>query len=157
LNTPVEALEERVDTLLAEQRILQKEVEQLQRDLAKDQFETLLAQMEQVDGVNLLAARVEVAGAEGLREMADWFRNRVDSGVAVFATVQNGKPLLVATATEDVIERGVKANELVREVAVKVGGGGGGRPDLAQAGGRDVDKLPEALQAVPALLEKALA
>ena len=88
LNTPVDDLPERVETLLAENRSLQKVVEQLQRDQARDQFEFLLQRVQQVDGVKLLAERVDVAGADELREMADWFRDKVSSGVAVFATVQ---------------------------------------------------------------------
>jgi alanyl-tRNA synthetase len=156
LNTPVEELEGRIKALLDEQRALQKEIEQLQRVRARSQFEELLDSVQQVDGVNLLTARVDVGGADELREMADWFRDKVDSGVAVFATVQNGKPLFVATVTEDVIGRGVKAGDLVREVARIVGGGGGGRPNLAQAGGRDPEKLPAAMEAVPQLVKEAL-
>ena len=156
LNTPVEELEERVEALLSEQRALQKEIEKLQRLQAREQFESLLETVQEVDGINLLAAAVDVAGADELREMADWFRDKVHSGVAVFATVYNGKPLMVATVTEDVISRGVRAGDLIREVAKIVGGGGGGRPNLAQAGGREPDKLPEALDAVPGLVREAL-
>ncbi len=156
LNTPVDELEGRVQALLDEQRALQKEIEQLQRVRARSQFEELLDRVQQVDGVNLLTARVDVGGADELREMADWFRDKVESGVAVFATVQNGKPLFVATVTEDVIGRGVKAGDLVREVARIVGGGGGGRPNLAQAGGRDAEKLPDAMAAVSQLVQDAL-
>ncbi len=88
--------------------------------------------------------------------MADWFRDRVGSGAAVLATVSDGKPVIVATVTKDLIERGVKAGDLAREVAKAVGGSGGGRPDMAQAGGRDPEKLPEALAAVPGLVAAAL-
>ena len=95
--------------------------------------------------------------ADGLRETADRFRDEVGSGVGVFATVRNDKPLLVAVVSKDLIARGVKAGDLVRDVARMVGGGGGGRPDMAQAGGRDASKLPEALAAVPGLVEQALA
>jgi alanyl-tRNA synthetase len=116
----------------------------------------MLDQIQMVEDVRLLTARVDVAGSDELREMADWFRDRVESGVGVFATVSNGKPLLVATVTADLIERGVKAGDLVRQVAQMVGGGGGGRPNLAQAGGRDPEKLSEALDAVPGLLRQAL-
>jgi alanyl-tRNA synthetase len=70
--------------------------------------------------------------------------------------VTNDKPLIIATVTEDLIQRGLKAGDLVREVAKIVGGGGGGRPNLAQAGGRDASKLPQALAIVPALVEQAL-
>jgi alanyl-tRNA synthetase len=80
----------------------------------------------------------------------------VKSGTAVLATVQNGKPIIIATVTEDLIKRGLKAGDIVREVAKMVGGGGGGRPNLAQAGGRDASKLPEALTAVASLVEKVL-
>jgi len=99
---------------------------------------------------------VAVPDVNGLREMADWFRDKVRSGTAVLATVSNDKPIIIAVVTEDVIERGVKAGDLVREVAQMVGGGGGGRPELAQAGGKDASKLAAALAAVPGLVEKAL-
>lgn len=156
LNTPVESLSERVELLLVENRALQKQVEQLQRGQARGQFESLMARMQQVDGVQLLAEQVDVAGADDLREMADWFRDKVSSGIAVFATVHDGKPLFVATVTEDVIRRGVKAGDLVRDVAKIVGGGGGGRPNLAQAGGRDASKVGEALDAVGDLVRSSL-
>ena len=92
----------------------------------------------------------------GLREMADWFRDRVDSGVAVLAAVPDNKPLLIVAVTEDLNKRGIKAGDIVREVANMVGGRGGGRPTLAQAGGKNPDKLPDAMAAVPDLLERYL-
>lgn len=156
LNVAPNDLAERIDALLAENRSLQKQVERLQRRVARSQFEDLLQQAETVDGVQVLTATVDVAGVDALREMADWFRDRVDEGVAVFATVQDERPVMVATVTDGVIERGVRAGDLVRDVAKMVGGGGGGRPNLAQAGGRDAEKLPEALGAVRGLVEAAL-
>jgi alanyl-tRNA synthetase len=153
---PIYELPTRVKTLLDENRDYQKQISEIKRKAARGQFERLAAEVRQVEGVNVLAAQVEVGSAEGLREMADWFRDKMGSGVAVFATVSQGKPLLVATVTEDLIKKGVKAGDIVREVAKVVGGGGGGRPNLAQAGGRDIEKLPEALAIVPGLVEKAL-
>jgi alanyl-tRNA synthetase len=88
--------------------------------------------------------------------MADWFRDKVGSGTAVLGAIIKDKPMIVATVTDDVIRRGVRAGDLVRDVAKIVGGGGGGRPNLAQAGGRDVSKLGEALTAVAGLVEAAL-
>jgi len=114
-------------------------------------------QLKQVDGVNVLAAQVDVASVDNLREMTDWFQDRVGSGVAVLGTVSDGKPLFVARVTGDLIERGVRAGDLVREVARIVGGGGGGRANMAQAGGRDTAKLPEAIAAVPDLVAAQLA
>jgi alanyl-tRNA synthetase len=157
LNAPVGELEHRVESLLAEQKALQKELAQLRRDQAREQFESLLDQMEQVEGVSLMAAVVEVADIDGLREMADWFRDRVQSGVAVLATVKDERPIFIVAVTEDLVGRGVKAGDLVGQVARMVGGGGGGRPTLAQAGGRDAAKLPAALAAVPDLIRQALA
>ena len=156
LNVTPDDLTERVDALLAENRSLQKQVERLQRRVARSQFEELLEQVQTVEGVQVLTATVDVADVDTLREMADWFRDRVDDGVAVFATVKDERPVMVATVTESTIQRGVRAGDLVRDVAKMVGGGGGGRPNLAQAGGRDAEKLPEALSAVPGLVEAAL-
>ncbi len=156
LNAPPNELPARLDNLLAEHRALQKELEKLQRQSARSQFEALLGQVQPVNGVNVLAAQVDVADVDGLREMADWFRDKVGSGTAVLATVLNDKPLIVATVTEDLIKRGLKAGDLVREVAKMVGGGGGGRPNMAQAGGRDASKLEGALTAVAGLVEKAI-
>jgi alanyl-tRNA synthetase len=112
--------------------------------------------MEEIDGVPLIAAQADVGDMDGLREMADWFRDRVQSGVAVLSAVTGDKVILVVVVTDDLIGRGVKAGDLVGQVARMVGGGGGGRSGLAQAGGRDPDKLPEALAAVPGMLRQAL-
>jgi alanyl-tRNA synthetase len=156
LNAPIAEVESRLESLLAEHRALQKQLEKLQRQSARSQFESLLAQMQTVNGVPLLAAQVDVADVDALREMTDWFRDKVESGTAVLASVVNGKPLIIATVTDDLIQRGLKAGDLVREVAKIVGGGGGGRPNLAQAGGKDPAKLPEALAAVPQLVADAI-
>ncbi len=135
---------------------MQKEMANLQRRLARAQFGDLLGQIQQVAGANLLVAQVDVSTVDNLREMADWFRDKVGSGAAVLATVSSGKPLFIATVTDDLIKRGLKAGDLVREVAKIVGGGGGGRPNMAQAGGTDPEKVPAALAAVPGLVEIAL-
>ncbi|MCA9950939.1 MAG: alanine--tRNA ligase [Anaerolineales bacterium] len=156
LNTPIGELESRIEALLAENKSLQKELAIAQRKLARAAFNQLMSQVQQVNGIHVLAAQVDGAEVDNLREMADWYRDQVGSGTAVLATVKNGKPVIIAMVTKDLISKGLKAGDLVREVAKMVGGGGGGRPDMAQAGGRDADKLPEALTAVPGLVEKAL-
>jgi alanyl-tRNA synthetase len=94
--------------------------------------------------------------ADGLRTLVDKFRERYESGVVVLGTVKNDRPLLIAGVTQDLIDRGLKAGNIIRSVAQIVGGGGGGRPHLAQAGGRDPEKLSEALDAVPGLIREAL-
>ncbi len=147
----------KVEQLLNENKALQRQVETLRRQALKGQFETLLQQAENLNGALLLVG--QVAGAEGdqLREMADWFRDRTPSGVAVLGTVQEGRPLFVALVTDDLIRRGVKAGDLVRLMGQITGGGGGGRPNLAQAGGKDAARLPEALMTAADQVRRALA
>ncbi len=156
LNAPVSQLESRVERLAADHRALQKEVERLKSKLAVSQFDSLMAQSQDVAGVRVLAAQVDGVAVDGLRELADRFRDNTPSGVVVLAAVQKGKPVMIAAVTKDLVRRGVKAGDIVREAAKVVGGGGGGRPDMAQAGGKDAGKLPEALAIVPGLVEKAL-
>ena len=91
-----------------------------------------------------------------MRQLIDRFRSSNPSGVAVLASTQNGQPIMVAAVTEDLVARGLHAGELVKSVAEVVGGGGGGKPTLAQAGGKDASKLPEALAQVPAWVQAHL-
>ncbi|WP_374685859.1 alanine--tRNA ligase [Promineifilum sp.] len=156
LNAPVTELESRLEALLEHDRSQERELDSANRQLARSAFEVLLGGVMEIRGARVLAAQVDVPNAERLREMADWFRDRVSSGVAVLGAVKDGKPIIVAAVTPDLIARGVKAGDLVREVAKIVGGGGGGRPDMAQAGGRDPEKLADALAAVRAHIEAAL-
>jgi len=109
----------------------------------------------EVEGVKLLVREVPPAPGGELRKMADVLRDRLGSGVVVLGSRGDGKVALVATATEDVRAR-VPAGRLVREIAARVGGSGGGRDDFAQAGGREPDKLPEALGSVPEVVAKML-
>jgi len=128
----------------------------LRRELARLEFEALLQQVQVVAGVQVLAAHVRAADEETLREMTDWLRNRLASVVIVLGAVVDGKPSFVAAVTPDLVDRGLAAGALVKQVAHVVGGGGGGRPTLAQAGGRDPGRLDEALALVPMLVEKSL-
>jgi alanyl-tRNA synthetase len=157
LNSPVQALPDRVTRLQEALKAAEQEIDQLARKLARTDFRALLDDVREVAGLQLLAARVDAPDAATLREMADWFRDRVKNGVIVLGTVVDDKPLLIAATTKQVVEsRGVHAGNLVRELAKRVGGGGGGRPDMAQAGGRDADQLNEALASVQQLLRKQL-
>ncbi len=97
--------------------------------------------MRRENNIAYLAARVEAADATRLREMGDWLRDKIGSGVVVLGTVLNDKPQILAVVTPDLVQQGYHAGNLVRALAQVVGGGGGGRPDMAQAGGRDASKL----------------
>ncbi len=153
LKTSPEEVDGKISTLLEELHASQKEIVQLQRELARGSFERLMdSKVIQVAGVSVLAAAVDGASSEGLREIADWFRDKVDSGVAALGTVVHGQPLLIVAVTADLVKQGLKAGDLIRPAAQVIGGGGGGRPTLAQAGGRDAARLPEALAVVPGLV-----
>jgi alanyl-tRNA synthetase len=145
--------------VLALQKELQgqtKEVARLRREIAQQDFEELLSQVQDVRGVKVLAAQVEAADMDTLREMSDWYRNRMGSGVIVLGAVMDSKPSLVAAITPDLVERGLHAGQLAKRVAQVVGGSGGGRPTLAQAGGRDTGRLKEALSLLPDLIAEEL-
>jgi alanyl-tRNA synthetase len=133
-----------------------KEIARLRREIAQRDFEKLLSQVQDVSGVKVLAAQVEAADMDTLREMSDWFRSRMGSGVIVLGAVMDSKPSFVAAITSDLVERGLHAGQLVKQVAQVVGGSGGGKPTLAQAGGRDVGRIGEALRLVPDLVAEGL-
>ena len=133
-----------------------KEVARLRRQIAQRDFEELLSQVQDVNGVKVLAAQVEVADIVTLREMSDWFRDRMGSGVIVLGAVMDSRPGFVAAITPDLVARGLHAGRLVKRVAQVVGGSGGGKPTLAQAGGRDTGRIGEALRLVPDLVEEGL-
>ncbi len=142
--------------LLDERKGLHKEIELLRRQQAMTRFERVLRQVRQVDGVSVLSAQVQADNVQVLREMCDTFRERIGAGVVVLGAVVGNKPMLVAAVTPNLVERGLHAGNLIKQVARAVGGGGGGRPTMAQAGGRDPSQLPDALALVPDLVHKAL-
>ena len=154
LGCPPEEVERAVLRLMGEVHDQQKENAELRRGMARLEFEALLLVVQEVAGVKVLAGQVDVADVETLREMTDWGRNRLGSVVTVLGAVIDGKPNLVAAVTPDLVERGLKAGTLIQHVARVIGGGGGGRPTLAQAGGKDASKLGEALALVPGLVEQ---
>ena len=157
LGSPVEDVTHRVERLQEALRETQREVDRLTTKLARADFQAVLDDVQEVDGIPVLAARVDAPDAGTLREMADWFRDKMQGGVIVLGTVADDKPLLIAATTEELVkDRGIHAGNLIRQVAQMVDGGGGGRPDMAQAGGRSPEKLPAALERVPALIREMM-
>jgi alanyl-tRNA synthetase len=136
----------RIDSLFEEVDSLKRRVQAMEREIGRNRAESLLAGAEGVDGRSLLTARVPASSPEALREMGDWLRDRLGSGVIVLGTVVDGRPNLLAMVTPDLTARGVHAGELLRHAAQVTGGGGGGRAEMAQAGGRDASRLDEALR-----------
>jgi alanyl-tRNA synthetase len=148
LHTKPDDLKNAAQQLLAQNQQLQKEIAQLRQKLAQQNSASLLENAVSVNGVNVLAVPLEAADVETLRQMTDWLRDKLGSAVVVVGAVINDKPQLVAAVTPDLIKRGMHAGNLLREAAKVIGGGGGGRPDMAQAGGKDPAKLDDALATV---------
>ena len=152
MKVPVEDLPEKLAALLAEQKELQRNLRQLSQRLARQQIEKILEQTNHSLGVPVLSARVEAESMEALREYLDFFRDKMGSGIIALGSVVNGKVLLAAAVTPDLVKKGFHAGRLIKEIAALTGGGGGGRPDMAQAGGRDPQKLEQALGSVLSLV-----
>ena len=147
LKTGADGVAERVQQLVAGNRSLEKELEQLKGKLASAAGSDLAAQAVDVNGIKVLSVNVEGLDSKSLRDTVDQLKNKLGSAVVVLATVEDGKIALVAGVTKDLTGR-IKAGDVVNSVARQVGGKGGGRPDMAMAGGNDVDVLPAALNSV---------
>jgi len=148
-------LQPRLERLLENQKDLEREVEKLRTALQAGQAGNLLAKTVEVGGIKLLAVEVESMDAKQLREMADKLRDKLGSGVLALACENGGKVNLLVTVSKDLTDR-LHAGKLVRELAIRVGGKGGGRPDLAQAGGSQPDQIPVALAAAAELVTAQL-
>ena len=148
LNAQGSDLSGRVSELLARNRELERDLRGLRRAQAGSEMKALAQGAVEVGGARVVAAKVEPADPESFREMADRLREALGSGVGVLGTTMNGKANLIAVVTDDLIRRGLQAGAVLKEVARIVGGGGGGKPHLAQAGGKRPEKMDEALAAV---------
>jgi alanyl-tRNA synthetase len=148
-------LELRLRKLLERQKELERELESLHGRLNADQAGNLLRQQVKVADVPVVCARVDNLDGKALRELADQVRDRLPSGIVVLGSAHDGKAGLLVGVSKDLTKR-LQAGALIKELAAMVGGGGGGRPDLAQAGGSRPEQLDAALAAVPALIEQAL-
>ena len=152
--TPLDAAE-RVAQLMEHSRALEKELDRLKSKLASSQGDELVQQASDVKGVRVLAAQLDGVDAKALRETADKLRDKLKSCALVLGTVADGKVSLIAAVTPDVTGK-IKAGELVNFVATQVGGKGGGKPDMAMAGGSEPAQLPAALASVQAWVEGKL-
>lgn len=146
----------KVTQLQGELEAARKRNYSLRQELAAAEFVRRLDEVPQLKGVPALAALLPNADADTLRAMTDRFRQRYPSGVVVLASAPDNRPVIIAAVTEDLVKRGLNAGDLVKAVAQVVGGGGGGRPTLAQAGGKDAEKLPAALEKVQEYLDAKL-
>ena len=145
LDSSVDQVVEKGQAVLDQVAGLRKEVNTLRRELSTQDFKQLLEEVPAINGIPVLIAELHGADAESLREMTDRFRDRYPSSVILLASVANDRPLLVAAVTRDLVERGLAAGDLVKHAAQPIDGSGGGRPTLAQAGGKNPDQIDQAL------------
>jgi alanyl-tRNA synthetase len=156
LSSVPEALPEKVEALQDELSIAKKQIASLRQEMAFSTFNLQLTNVLMVTGTPVLAVEISNCDANTLRALADRFRQKYPSGVCVLGSVSDGRPTVIAAVTEDLVKRGIHASELVKFVAAPLGGSGGGKPTLAQAGGKDASKLNEALASVARWVEKRL-
>jgi alanyl-tRNA synthetase len=149
LSVVPEQIVEKSKNIIFEIKELGNQVTQLKQEITSGEFNNLLKDVQSVKGVNLLTAEFIDSNAETLRKISDRFRLKYpENGVAVFASVIDQRPIIIAAVTKDLVNRGIKAGDLAGHVARQLGGGGGGKPTLAQAGGKDPTKLKDALDSV---------
>ena len=154
LQTPVVDLESRLETFIQDTEELRRRLATLERGSLRSEAEVLLEGVQDVDGVKVVAGRTSANSAEAMREMGDFIKTRLPSAVICLGAVVSGNPLMVTMVTPDLVDRGLHAGNIVRDAARVMGGGGGGQPEMAQAGGRQADKLEDALRRVTELVRE---
>ena len=148
LKTNVKGVPARIEALNNEIRQLQRENESLTAKLGNIEAGSLVSKVQDINGIPVLVAKVEATDMNNLRNMADDLKQKLNSAIIVLGSPAEGKVNLIAGVSKDLIDKGFHAGKLIKEVASRCGGGGGGRPDMAQAGGKNPDQLDAALQYV---------
>ena len=157
LNVPEAQIPEMAEKLAEEKRLLEKEVQSLRSKVALTGVSELVAQAEEVEGVSVLAREIEADSADTLRNIGHSVREQISSGIAWLATTMDEKSTLLCVVSDDLIQRGIKAGDMVNEVAKLADGRGGGKPNMAQAGIKAPEKLPSALAAATKIVREKLA
>ena len=156
LKTSPAEIPEKIAHLQKEVKELQSENESLKSKMAQDSLGNVMDQVVEVKGVKVLAAAVDGVDMNGLRDLGDQLKEKLGEGVVVLASAKDGKVSLLAMATQGAMDKGAHAGNLIKAAAAIVGGGGGGRPNMAQAGGKNPDKIPEAIAKLAELVEGQL-
>ena len=153
LKTTPDNLGDKISHILAENKSLHSEIESLKSKMAQEAAGDVMDQVKEVKGVKLLAAQIDGVDMNGLRDLGDQLKEKLGDGVVVLASGNDGKVSLMATATDGAMKQGAHAGNLVKGIAGCVGGGGGGRPNMAQAGGKNPAGIPDALEKAAEVLE----
>lgn len=144
----------KVNTLKKEVKEKEKEIQKLNNEILKKNLDQILDQYEEINGIKLFALKLKDKDANSLRDIADKIKDKNQSCVVILASDLGDKVLFVAAVTKDLVQKGINAGNMVKEAAKTAGGGGGGRPDFAQAGGKNPEKIDEAIEAVRQLIKQ---
>jgi alanyl-tRNA synthetase len=155
-STNLEELPEKAESLLADLDNARKQTAAIRLEMTQAAFNTRLEKPEMIHGVPVLAMTLPNSDLETMRVMADRFRQRYDSGIVVLGSVFNEKPMIITAVTDDLVKKGVMAGEIVKKAAAEIGGSGGGRPNLAQAGGKDPEKIDLAIATAVEVIKNKL-
>jgi alanyl-tRNA synthetase len=157
LKSTPDDIKDKIETLIKTNKLLQKKIKDAQKESAKAKIEELAEASIKVNGIKVIAHKEEVENRDDLLKLADTIREKLKSTIGVLAGIIDGKIVFVATVTDDLIQSsGIKAGEVVKEVSKIVGGTGGGKPHLAQGGGKDLEKLDKALNSLPEIVRRIL-
>ena len=156
MKTTPDNLADKITHIMAENKSLHSEVESLKSKMAQEAAGDVMDQVTEIKGVKLLAAQLDGIDMNGLRDLGDQFKAKLGEGVVVLASANDGKVSLMVTATDGAMKQGAHAGNLVKGIAGCVGGGGGGRPNMAQAGGKNPAGIPDALEKAAEVLESQI-
>jgi alanyl-tRNA synthetase len=156
LQAPVAELEARLDAYMADTEVLRRRLADAERASLRSEAESLLDRTRDIDGVKLVAGVTSAHNVEAMREMGDFLKQKLENVVVALGAVIDGSPIIVTMITPDLVSRGLHAGNIARDAAKLMGGGGGGRPETAQAGGRQPERLGAALDSVANLVRAGL-
>ena len=154
--TDVASLVKKIETMQEEIKALQSENQKLKDKAAKDALGDVMDQVKEVNGVKVLATKLEGVDMNGLRNLGDELKTKLGEGVILLASAVDGKVSLVAMATDSAMKQGAHAGNLIKEIASTVGGGGGGRPNMAQAGGKNPAGIDDAIEKAIQVIENQI-
>ncbi|KPU28047.1 alanyl-tRNA synthetase [Caloranaerobacter sp. TR13] len=156
LKTNKKEVIEKAKDLIEENKLLEKEINNLKSKIASSKVDDIINEKIEVNGISLIVKRIDDMGMNELRQLGDRIKDKMNSVLVILGSVKDGKISFVAMATKDLVSKGIHAGNIIREVAKETGGGGGGRPDMAQAGGKDVSKIDIALSKVVDIVKEQL-
>ena len=153
LNVPNDQIETKISAMLEQMEISNKQITELEEKLTIQEAKSLLENVEVINGVNVISSYINASSANLLRSTGDWLKTQITSGVIAIGSIVNSNPMMIIMVTKDLADRGINASDMAKKVAKIMDGGGGGKSEIAQAGGKLSDKLPDAISMIPTLIK----